>query len=72
MQILSTYKLPSSAMIEFDYLKNSLVYLYAFNMLNLDTFPTTPRKPKYQANKPRSSYANPVCIPAPYKHNDRV
>ena len=49
MQILSTYKLPSSAMIEFDYLKNSLVYLYAFNTLKLDTFPTIPRKPKYQA-----------------------
>lgn len=61
MQILSAYKLPSSAMIEFDYLKNSLVYLYTFNTLKLDTFPTIPRKPKYQAKKPRSSYAdNPL------------
>ena len=58
MQILSTYKLPSIAMIEFDYLKNSLVYLYVFNTLKLDTTPFTRREPNYQANKPRSSYAD--------------
>ena len=58
MQILSTYKLPSSLMIEFNYLKNSLVYLYAFNTLKLDIMPITHREPKYQAKKPRSSYAD--------------
>lgn len=61
MQILSTYKLPSIAMIEFDYLKNSLVYLYIFNTLKLDTTPFIRREPNHQANKPRSSYAdNPL------------
>ena len=58
MQILSTYKLPSSEMIEFDYLKNSLVYLYTFNTLQEDIMPITHRDPKYQAKKPRSSYAD--------------
>ena len=61
MQILSTYKLPSNAMIEFDYLKNSLMYFYAFNTLKLDTLSVIPREPYYQAKKPRSSYAdNPL------------
>ena len=58
MQILSTYKLPSSAMIEFDYLKNSLVYFYEFNTLKLDTFPTITRESCYRIKKPRSSYAD--------------
>ena len=62
MKILSTYKLTSSAMIEFDYLKNSLVYLYAFNALKLDTTPFISREPNYQANKPRSSYADNTHI----------
>ena len=63
MQILSTYKLPSSAMVEFDYLKNSLVYFYAFNTLKLDTMPIIiPREPNYQAKKPRSSYADNLHI----------
>lgn len=59
MQILSTYKLPSSAIIEFDYLKNSLAYFCTFNMLQLDTMTIIiPREPNYQAKKPRSSYAD--------------
>ena len=58
MQILSTYKLPSSEMIEFDYLKNSLVYLYTFSTLQEDIMPITHRDLKYQVNKPRSSYAD--------------
>lgn len=58
MQILSIYKFPSSAMIEFDYLKNSLVYFYDFNTLKLDTFPTIPRESCYPIKKPRSSYAD--------------
>ena len=72
MQILSTYKLPSSAMIEFDYIKNSLVYFYDFNTLKLDTFPAITRESCYRIKKPRSTNANPVCISAPYKHNGRV
>ena len=58
MQILSTYQFPSSAMIELDYLKNSLVRYSTDNTLKLDTLPITPREPKYQAKKPRSSYAD--------------
>ena len=58
MQILSTYKFPSSAMIEFDYIKNSLVYFCDFTPLMLDTFPTITREPNYQTKKPRSSYAD--------------
>ena len=58
MQILYTYKLPSSAMIEFDYLKNSLVYFCTFTKLQGDIMPITHREPNYQANKPRSSYAD--------------
>ena len=65
MQILSTYKLASSATIEFDYLENSLVYFYIFNTLKLNTFPDIPRESCYRTKKPRSTNANPVCISAP-------
>lgn len=58
MQILSTYKFPSSAMIEFDYIKNSLVYFCNFNTLNLDALPAITRKSCYRLKKPRSSYAD--------------
>ena len=58
MQILSTYKLPSNEMIEFDYLQYSLIlYIYDLSLI-LDTIPIIARKPKYQVNKPRSSYAD--------------
>ena len=62
MQILSTYKAHSSAMIEFDYLKNSLVYFYVFSTLKLDTFPAIPRESCYPIKKPRSSYADTQYI----------
>lgn len=58
MQILSTYKLSSSAMIEFDYLKNSLVYFYVFSTLMLDAFPAITRESCYRTNKPRSTNAD--------------
>ena len=58
MQILSTYKLPSSAMIEFDYLQYSLVCFYDCNTLKLDTFPAITRESRYRTKKSRSSYAD--------------
>ena len=72
MQILSTYKFPSNTMVEFDYLKNSLMYFYPFSTLKLDTVPAITRESRYRIKKPRSTNANPVCISAPYKHNGRV
>ena len=58
MQILSKYKLPSSAMIEFDYLHYSLVRYLRDRTLQLDSMSIIPREPNYQAKKPRSSYAD--------------
>ena len=58
MQILCVYKNPSYALVEFDYLENSLVYPWSISSLRPDTLPLISRIPKYQANKPRSSYAD--------------
>lgn len=58
MQILSTYKFLSSAMIELDYLQYSLVYFCNFNTLNLDALPAITRESCHRIEKPRSSYAD--------------
>lgn len=58
MQILHVYRNSVSTMIEFDYLQDSLVLYINANPLSLDTMPIIPREPNYQANKPRSSYAD--------------
>ena len=58
MQILYTYLYGKGSMREFDYLNNSLVLYRTDYPLQLDTMPITPREPKYQAKKPRSSYAD--------------
>ena len=58
MQILSTYKFLSSAMIELDYLQYSLVYFYDFTPLMLDTLPAVTRESCHRIKKPRSSYAD--------------
>ena len=58
MQILCVYQHHTNTMIELDYLKNSLVRYSIDNPLKLDTLPIIPREPNYQANKPRSSYAD--------------
>ena len=62
MQILSTYKFTSSAMIEFDYIKNSLAYFCNFNTLTLDLLPAVTRESRYRIKKPRSTNANPKHI----------
>ena len=58
MQILPTYMYARGAMREFDYLNNSLVFYNTDYPLQLDHMPIIPREPKYQAKKPRSSYAD--------------
>ena len=58
MQILCVYQHHTNTMIEFDYLKNSLVRSLIDKTLLLDIMPIIPREPKYQAKKPRSSYAD--------------
>ena len=58
MQILHVYKNSWSKMVEFDYLENSLVLYINDSSLMLDPMPVISREPKYQAKKPRSSYAD--------------
>lgn len=58
MQILHVYKNSVRTMIEFDYLKNSLVRYLSDSTLRLDPMPVIPRKTVYQVKKPRSSYAD--------------
>ena len=58
MQILHIYKNSVRTLVEFDYLENSLVLYANASSLMLDTMPIIPREPKYQAKKPRSSYAD--------------
>ena len=45
-------------MIEFDYLQDPIVRYLSDSTLKLDSMPIIPREPKYQAKKPRSSYAD--------------
>ena len=58
MQILHVYKNSIRTMVEFDYLQDSLVLYFNASLLMLDTMPIIPRESNYQANKPRSSYAD--------------
>ena len=58
MQILCVYQHPTNTMVEFDYLQYQLVRYLSDSTLLLDTMPIIPRQPKYQAKKPRSSYAD--------------
>ena len=62
MKILCVYQHPTNTMIEFDYLQYQLVRYLSDSTLLLDFMPIIPREPKYQAKKPRSSYANPSRI----------
>ena len=47
MQILHVYKNSARTMVEFDYLKNSLVHYLSDSTLLLDFMPIIPREPKY-------------------------
>ena len=58
MQILHVYGNSVRTLVEFDYLQDSLVLYLNASPLMLDTMPIIPREPNYQANKPRSSYAD--------------
>ena len=58
MQILCVYQHPKNTMIEFDYLQDPIVRYLSDSTLKLDSMPIIPREPKYQAKKPRSSYAD--------------
>ena len=58
MQILCVYLHHANTMVEFDYLQYQLVRLLRDGLLQEDIMPITPREPKYQVEKPRSSYAN--------------
>ena len=58
MQILHVYRNSVRTLVEFDYLQDSLVLYLKASPLMLDTMPIIPREPNYQANKPRSSYAD--------------
>lgn len=58
MQILCIYQHHTNTMVEFDYLQYSLVRLLRDGTLQEDIMPITPREHKYQAKKPRSSYAD--------------
>ena len=61
MQILCVYQHHTNTMIEFDYLQDPIVRYLSDSTLKLDSMPIIPREPKYQAKKPRSSYAdNPL------------
>lgn len=58
MQILCVYQHHTNTMIEFDYLQDPIVRYLSDSTLKLDSMPIIPREPKYQAKKPRSSYAD--------------
>ena len=58
MQILHVYKNSARTLVEFDYLKNSLVHYLSDSTLLLDFMPIISREPTYQAKKPRSPYAD--------------
>ena len=58
MQILCVYQHYTNIMVEFDYLQYSLARLFKDSPLQEDNMPITPREPKYQVKKPRSSYAD--------------
>lgn len=58
MQILRVYQHETNTMVEFDYLQYQLVRLFKDRLLQEDILPITPREPKYQVKKPRSSYAD--------------
>ena len=58
MQILCVYQHHTNTMIEFDYLQDPIVRYLRDSTLKLDSMPIIPREPKYQAKKPRSSYAD--------------
>ena len=58
MQIMCVYQHHTNTMIEFDYLQDPIVRYLSDSTLKLDSIPIIPREPKYQAKKPRSSYAD--------------